>query len=129
MVSLIPRKHSLAVSGTPARTDIRDLMGSLKFLRVPVIPSDGRLWHRLQQAPMRSAFEGVFQSLAIRTTKKEVSFSEFDCLPKLTLRFRLSASSACPVKPGSSFPSSSRPSRCTITTIPSIDSGNSCTYL
>ncbi|WWC59243.1 uncharacterized protein I303_101793 [Kwoniella dejecticola CBS 10117] len=73
MVSLIPRRHSLAVSGTPARADIKDLMGSLKFLRVPVIPHDSRLWHRLQQPSMRAAFEGLFRSIAVRTTKREVS--------------------------------------------------------
>lgn len=73
MVSLVPRRHSLAVSGTPARTDIKDLMGSLRFLRVPTIPYDNRLWHRLQQAPMREAFEGLFQSIAVRTTKQEVA--------------------------------------------------------
>ncbi|WVQ76787.1 hypothetical protein IAR50_006461 [Cryptococcus sp. DSM 104548] len=77
MVSVIPRKHSLAVSGTPARGDIKDLMGSLKFLRVPVLPYDSRLWHRILQPSFRPAFEGLFQTLAIRTTKKEVS-GEFD---------------------------------------------------
>ncbi|ODO03141.1 hypothetical protein I350_05986 [Cryptococcus amylolentus CBS 6273] len=77
MVSVIPRKLSLAVSGTPARGDIKDLMGSLKFLRVPVFPYDNRLWHRILQPSFRPAFEGLFQSLAIRTTKKEVS-GEFD---------------------------------------------------
>lgn len=73
MVSLIPRKNSLAVSGTPARSDIKDLMGSLKFLRVPVLPNDNRLWHRLQQPSMRPAFEGLFRNLTVRTTKKEAS--------------------------------------------------------
>ncbi|WVF70051.1 hypothetical protein IAT40_004838 [Kwoniella sp. CBS 6097] len=82
MVSLIPRKHALAVSGTPAKADIKDLMGSLKFLRVPVVPHDNRLWHRLQQPGMRQAFEGIFTSIAIRTTKKEVS-GEFN-LPHQT---------------------------------------------
>lgn len=82
MVSLIPRQLSLAVSGTPARVDIKDLMGSLRFLRVPVLPHDNRLWHRLQQAPMRPAFDGLFQSIAIRTTKKEVA-GEFE-LPHQT---------------------------------------------
>ncbi|OCF41195.1 hypothetical protein I317_05025 [Kwoniella heveanensis CBS 569] len=82
MVSLIPRKHGLAVSGTPAKADIKDLMGSLKFLRVPVLPHDNRLWHRLQQPGMRQAFEGLFSSIAIRTTKKEVS-GEFN-LPRQT---------------------------------------------
>jgi len=77
MVSLIPRKHSLAVSGTPAKTDIKDLMGSLRFLRVPILPFDNRLWHRLQQSPMRPAFDGLFQTIAVRTTKKEVA-GEFE---------------------------------------------------
>lgn len=77
MVSLIPRQNSLAVSGTPAKTDIKDLMGSLRFLRVPVLPHDSRFWHRLQQPSMRPAFDGVFQTIAVRTTKKEVS-GEFD---------------------------------------------------
>jgi E3 ubiquitin-protein ligase SHPRH len=82
MVSLIPRKYSLAVSGTPAKTDIKDLMGSLRFLRVPVLPFDNRLWHRLQQSPMRPAFDGLFQTIAVRTTKKEVA-GEFD-IPRQT---------------------------------------------
>lgn len=77
MVSLIPRQLSLAVSGTPARTDIKDLLGSLRFLRVPDIPQDARLWHRLQQPSMRPAFDGLFQAIAIRTTKKEVA-GEFE---------------------------------------------------
>lgn len=82
MVSLIPRQNSLAVSGTPAKTDIKDLMGSLKFLRVPVLLHEPRLWHRMQQAPMRPAFDNLFQSIAVRTTKKEVS-GEFN-LPHQT---------------------------------------------
>lgn len=82
MVSLIPRQLSLAVSGTPARIDIKDLLGSLRFLRVPQAPQDARLWHRLQQPSMRPAFDGVFQSIAIRTTKKEVA-GEFE-LPHQT---------------------------------------------
>jgi E3 ubiquitin-protein ligase SHPRH len=73
MVALIPRKNSLAVSGTPAKSDIKDLMGSLRFLRVPVIPHDHRLWHRLQQPSMRLAFEGLFRAISVRTTKKEVT--------------------------------------------------------
>ena len=73
MVSLIPRFNSLAVSGTPAKADIKDLVGSLKFLRVPVLPHDGRLWHRLQQPTLRPAFEGLFSALAVRTTKRDVA--------------------------------------------------------
>ncbi|WVR04446.1 hypothetical protein IAU60_001449 [Kwoniella sp. DSM 27419] len=82
MVSLVPRQNSLAVSGTPARADIRDLMGSVKFLRVPVLPYDSKLWHRMQQSGMREAFTGLFQALGVRTTKKLVS-GEFN-LPHQT---------------------------------------------
>jgi E3 ubiquitin-protein ligase SHPRH len=82
MVSLIPREHSLAVSGTPAKTDIKDLMGSLRFLRVPVLPYDNRLWHRIQQSAMRPAFDALFQTIAVRTTKKQVA-GEFT-LPRQT---------------------------------------------
>lgn len=74
MVTLIPRHNSLAVSGTPAKTDIKDLMGSLRFLGVPVLPTNPKIWHRLQQPAMRSAFEGLFRELAVRTTKVAVSF-------------------------------------------------------
>jgi E3 ubiquitin-protein ligase SHPRH len=77
MVSLLPRVNSLAMSGTPAKADIKDLMGSLRFLRVPVIPRNQHLWHRLQQTPLRPAFEGLFRQLAVRTTKREVA-AEFD---------------------------------------------------
>jgi E3 ubiquitin-protein ligase SHPRH len=82
MVSLIPREHSLAVSGTPAKTDIKDLLGSLRFLRVPVLPFDHRLWHRLQQSAMRPAFDALFKTIAVRTTKKEVT-NEFT-IPRQT---------------------------------------------
>jgi E3 ubiquitin-protein ligase SHPRH len=72
MVALIPRRNSLAVSGTPAKTDIKDLVGSLKFLRVPVLPHNSKLWLRIQQPAMRPAFESLFSTIAVRTTKAEV---------------------------------------------------------
>ncbi len=79
MVTLIPRKLSLAVSGTPAKSDIKDTIGSLRFLRVPTLPYDTRLWYRLQRPGNRAAFEGVFRGLTVRTTKKEVNFVSFIC--------------------------------------------------
>jgi E3 ubiquitin-protein ligase SHPRH len=71
MVSLIPRKLSLAMSGTPARSDIKDLMGSLRFLRVPI--GDNTMWHRLMQPANASAFHGLFKAISVRTTKAEVA--------------------------------------------------------
>ena len=71
MVSLVPRRCSLAMSGTPARSDVRDLIGSLKFLRVPNL--NHVWWHRLIQPENRAALHGLFQRLAVRTTKAEIA--------------------------------------------------------
>lgn len=81
MVSLIPRKCSLAMSGTPARNDVHDLMGSLRFLRVPHA-AERQIWHRLLQDENRLVFHGLFQALSVRTTKVEVA-GEFN-LPHQT---------------------------------------------
>lgn len=78
MVSHVPRKLSLAMSGTPARSDIKDLMGSLRFLRVPI--GNKTMWHRLMQPANASAFHGLFQAISVRTTKAEVA-GEFN-LPR-----------------------------------------------
>ncbi|CAK9783442.1 hypothetical protein CC85DRAFT_282178 [Cutaneotrichosporon oleaginosum] len=71
MVSLIPRNLSLAMSGTPARSDIKDLLGSLRFLGVPF--GDGNMWHRLLQPANASALHGLFQAISVRTMKAEVA--------------------------------------------------------
>lgn len=79
MVSLIPRNLSLAMSGTPAKSDIHDLMGSLRFLRLPV--SDRTLWHRLVQDANRPALHGLIKSIAVRTLKAQVA-DEFHIPPQ-----------------------------------------------
>lgn len=71
MVSLIPRKYSLAMSGTPAKSDINDLLGSLRFLRVPV--GERTMWHRLGQDANRDALHGLIKSISVRTLKADVS--------------------------------------------------------
>ncbi|KAJ7918695.1 SNF2 family N-terminal domain-containing protein [Mycena leptocephala] len=74
MVSLIPRLASFAVSGTPARTQISDLMHVLKFLRVDhIIGYHPRHWARLAVPGYSSHFSAFFQSIAIRTTKASVT--------------------------------------------------------
>lgn len=70
MVSKIPRQCSLAMSGTPARSSISDLQGSLKFLHVPVASSV--IWNRITQPSNKAAFEGLFKAISVRTTKAEV---------------------------------------------------------
>lgn len=80
MVSKIPRQCSLAMSGTPARSSIADLQGSLKFLHVPVASSV--VWSRITQPSNRAAFEGLFKAISVRTTKAEV-VGEFN-LPNQT---------------------------------------------
>ncbi|KAJ7257871.1 SNF2 family N-terminal domain-containing protein [Mycena haematopus] len=74
MVSLIPRLASFAVSGTPARTQISDLMHVLRFLRVDdIIGTHTRHWARLTEPGYSNHFGAFFQSIAIRTTKASVT--------------------------------------------------------
>ncbi|KAG6884047.1 hypothetical protein C0993_001835, partial [Termitomyces sp. T159_Od127] len=73
MVSLIPRLSSFAVSGTPARQQVADLMHVLKFLRVDNVIGPARLWHRLTSAGFGAAyFAALFQEYGIRTLKTDV---------------------------------------------------------
>ncbi|KAJ7132049.1 SNF2 family N-terminal domain-containing protein [Mycena epipterygia] len=72
MVSLIPRLASFAVSGTPARTQIADLIHVLRFLRVDHIIGSSRHWARLGLPGYANHFSAFFRSIAIRTTKASV---------------------------------------------------------
>ncbi|KAF7356798.1 SNF2 family helicase [Mycena venus] len=74
MVPMIPRLASFAVSGTPARTQVSDLMHVLKFLRVDhVVGTNPRHWARLAVPGYSNHFSAFFQSIAIRTTKASVT--------------------------------------------------------
>jgi E3 ubiquitin-protein ligase SHPRH len=66
---VIPRAHSLAVSGTPAKAITSDLYGSLHFIGVPL---SMRQWQSLQRMYFLPAFIGLFEKLCIRTTKKQL---------------------------------------------------------
>ncbi|KZO97524.1 hypothetical protein CALVIDRAFT_562880 [Calocera viscosa TUFC12733] len=72
VVSLIPRRSSIAVSGTPVQDDIRDLLQVLKFLRTPVLADAPRLWTRLLKPAFAHHFQELFQRIGIRTLKKQV---------------------------------------------------------
>lgn len=69
-IARIPRKLSLAISGTPAKTQVRDLLGSLRFLGSPM---PNRIWDRLLRSAFQPAFEGLFRKIAVRTTKKQIA--------------------------------------------------------
>ncbi|KAJ7623410.1 SNF2 family N-terminal domain-containing protein [Roridomyces roridus] len=73
MVSLIPRRASLSVSATPAKTQILDLKHVLKFLRIEHIVGAPRHWIRLCSPGYSAHFTNFFQSIAIRTTKANVT--------------------------------------------------------
>jgi E3 ubiquitin-protein ligase SHPRH len=84
MVSLIPRISSFAVSGTPARAHVSDLIHLLKqaafplrymaifltslprFLRVDNIIGSTRLWNRLQKPGFAPYFARFFEHFGIR---------------------------------------------------------------
>ncbi|KAJ4490515.1 SNF2 family N-terminal domain-containing protein [Lentinula aciculospora] len=71
MVSLIPRRSSLAVSGTPARAQVSDLSHVLKFLRFDIESS--RLWKRLLLPGFAGEFYNLFKYYSVRTMKSQVS--------------------------------------------------------
>ncbi|KAG8915263.1 hypothetical protein FRC00_006131 [Tulasnella sp. 408] len=77
MVSLIPRRASWAVSGTPAKAHIQDLVAPLRFMRIHPLLVDApqatsnRLWNRLLKPAFWSSFKGIFDRYAVRTPKRE----------------------------------------------------------
>ncbi|KAF8153782.1 SNF2 family N-terminal domain-containing protein [Crassisporium funariophilum] len=73
MVSLIPRLSSFAVSGTPAKANIADLIHVLKFLRVDKVVGSPRLWERLLKSGFTEDFTAFLQHYAIRTIKSEIT--------------------------------------------------------
>ncbi|RPD76905.1 hypothetical protein L226DRAFT_459082 [Lentinus tigrinus ALCF2SS1-7] len=72
MVSLIPRLSSFAVSGTPARSQVSDLIHVLKFLRVSAVIDVPRAWLRLQLPGYVHEFTELFRRYAVRTMKAAV---------------------------------------------------------
>ncbi|KAI0641041.1 SNF2 family N-terminal domain-containing protein [Trametes meyenii] len=72
MVSLIPRLSSFAVSGTPARSQVSDLIHILKFLRVKAITESPRTWTRLLLPGYVHEFVELFRRYTVRTMKEAV---------------------------------------------------------
>ncbi|KZS95380.1 hypothetical protein SISNIDRAFT_408473 [Sistotremastrum niveocremeum HHB9708] len=72
MMSLIPRRSSLAVSGTPAKTNVADLANVLKFLKINDAIATPRHWQRLLKPGFSDVFTRLFQRISIRTLKAKV---------------------------------------------------------
>ncbi|KAK7679996.1 hypothetical protein QCA50_016942 [Cerrena zonata] len=72
MVSLIPRLSSFAVSGTPARSQISDMIHVLKFLRVKDVTDHWRVWSCLLRPSYAQEFAQLFTKYSIRTMKNTV---------------------------------------------------------
>lgn len=69
-VSMIERRYSLAVSGTPVKT-FKDLKSLFHFLRI--LPrSQEKYWDRLQDPSMLPTLKDCFNMLATRHTKAQV---------------------------------------------------------
>lgn len=66
MVSLIPRLSSFAVSGTPARAQVSDLIGVLRFLRIDDLVAPKRMWNRLLKHGYKDLFASLFQRYSVR---------------------------------------------------------------
>ncbi|KIO21101.1 hypothetical protein M407DRAFT_29255 [Tulasnella calospora MUT 4182] len=77
MVSLIPRRASWAVSGTPAKAHVQDLVAPLRFMKIHPLLFDApratsnRLWNRLLKPTFWSSFKRIFDRYAVRTPKRE----------------------------------------------------------
>ncbi|KAK6437758.1 hypothetical protein LTR95_006048 [Oleoguttula sp. CCFEE 5521] len=67
----IPRVHSWAVSGTPLRKDVADLLGLLVFLRMRLLANNTRLWSHLI-TNHRHTFKRLFGTIALRHTKAQI---------------------------------------------------------
>ncbi|KAI9714483.1 MAG: hypothetical protein M1820_000444 [Bogoriella megaspora] len=67
----IPRVNAWAVSGTPLRKDIQDLLGLLIFLRYDPYSHSKKLWTRLVQDDS-DTLRDVFKEIALRHTKEMV---------------------------------------------------------
>ncbi|KAI0078425.1 hypothetical protein K474DRAFT_1594151 [Panus rudis PR-1116 ss-1] len=72
MVSLIPRLSSFAVSGTPARATVNDLIHVMKFLRVEEVIDHPKTWPRLLRPGFINEFVSLFDRYCIRTMKAAV---------------------------------------------------------
>lgn len=68
MVSLIPRRSSFAVSGTPAKAHVKDLLGPLRFLGFDF---SNKEWSRLLEPASYEAFVKIFDAYAVRTCKAD----------------------------------------------------------
>ncbi|KAI9880421.1 MAG: hypothetical protein M1830_003461 [Pleopsidium flavum] len=68
---LIPRCNAWAVSGTPVRRDIKDLLGLLIFLRYEPYCHSTQLWNRLV-TDFKNVFKEIFSQIALRHTKDQV---------------------------------------------------------
>ena len=66
MVSLIPRLSSFAVSGTPARAQVSDLISVLRFLRINDLVEPTRMWNRLLKHGFKDLFVSLFQKYSVR---------------------------------------------------------------
>lgn len=70
MVSMIPRRSSFAVSGTPTKAHVQDLIGPLRFLRVePALLAQDKAWQGLLRPRFYPAFAELFNRYAILTHK------------------------------------------------------------
>ena len=67
----LPRVNSWAVTGTPLRKDVQDLLGLLIFLRYRPFSEDVRLWSHLI-TNHRHLFRQIFGQIALRHTKAHI---------------------------------------------------------
>ncbi|KAI0852233.1 SNF2 family N-terminal domain-containing protein [Daldinia vernicosa] len=68
---LIPRINAWGITGTPAKTNIKDLWGLLLFLRYEPFASSFNIWEGLISTH-KELFKPLFNSISLRHTKRAV---------------------------------------------------------
>lgn len=71
VAALLPRENAWAVSGTPLRKNVQDLLGLLVFLKYRPFCDSPQIWTRLVDS-FRDHFKELFGRIALRHTKDRV---------------------------------------------------------
>ena len=86
MVSLIPRIHSWAVTGTPiAGHEFNEIAGIMQFVQVPIHGVHRQFWNQVCSPSLFKIMLGYFQQFMHRMTKERVQ-DEINVPPQSQIR-------------------------------------------
>jgi E3 ubiquitin-protein ligase SHPRH len=68
---VIPRMNAWGITGTPVKSDVKDLLGLARFLRYEPFASHPQIWQSLV-TEHKSSFQDLFGRISLRHTKRMV---------------------------------------------------------